>query len=155
MSPLAITILVAAIVLIDLMIVGAILSAVSASIREISKPFPPVTPAPDAITKNFQSFRLGLIGLGNSIHVSVDDRYLHLRPSMLARWIRVPPISVPWTQVQVIGPTSLSSRLKLGKSLKAKLGTLDIEGPQWCLQLAQAPTQPTEPLPDERQAIRR
>lgn len=150
MSPLTITILVTAIVLFDLMIVAAVLTAVSASIRTISKQFPPVAPAADAVTKNFQSFKLGLLGLGKCIHASVDEHYLHLRPCMLARWIRVPPMSVPWAQVQVTGST-FASRLKLGKSLKAKLGTLDIEGPEWCLNLAAQSTRTTESRPDERQ----
>lgn len=151
MSPLAVTILVAAIVLTDLMIVGAVLSAVGSSVRETGKEFPPVQPAADAITKAFQSFKLGMLGLGKCVHVSVDDQYLHLRPAMLARWIRVPPMSVPWAQVQVTGST-LASRLKLGKSLKAKLGTLDIEGPQWCLNLASQSTRTSESQPDERHA---
>ncbi len=151
MSTVAITIIVVAIVLTDLMIVGAVIRAVGSEMREVSKQFPPVAPAADAITKDFQSFRLGMMGLGKCIHVSVDDQHLHLRPSMFARWFRVPPMSVPWAQVQVIGPSALSRRLKLGKSLKAKLGTLDIEGPQWCLNLASQSTRTTESSPDERQ----
>jgi len=90
----------------------------------------PVQPlADDAITRRFQSFSLGIINMGWSIHASVDDRHLHLEPVRPLRWFGAIPMSIRWED--------LSKLNRNGKSVYMT-GGHRLVGPAWCFELLKA-----------------
>jgi len=94
------------------------------------KSYPPVEPAPDAVRKNYQSLSLGLINMGLSIHIAVDDQYLHLTPVKLLRACHAASASIPWDALEPMGGR---------KSTVVKLnGIHTITGPRWCMELVAA-----------------
>lgn len=128
-----IALLVGTILLVDLMVVGALFHALSQTMRDFSARFPGVEPLPHAERRSFQSFAFGMINLGGSVHVAVDDRFLHLKPTRVARWFGMKPMSVPWDHIQILGKTTF------GKKLRVRMGTEEVVGPAWCLGLAEPP----------------
>ena len=92
----------------------------------IMRAWPPCEPAPDAVRRNFQSFSLGLLNLGLSIHVAADDEHLHLTPARLIRWMGAIPASIPWNAMQ-----PMAGR----KGTAVKLGPHTMIGPRWCMEL--------------------
>lgn len=92
----------------------------------IMRAWPPREPGPDAVRRNFQSFSLGLLNLGLSIHVAADDEHLHLTPARLIRWMGAIPASIPWNAMQPMGGR---------KATAVKLGHHTMIGPRWCMEL--------------------
>ncbi len=135
MSPLVTTLLVCLFVVIDLAVVGAVLQAAGQTLRDFGKHFPGQPIGPDAVRKRFQSFKIGMLGLGGSIHVAADERYLHLQPAWAAAWLGMKPISIPWEAMV------LKQRASRWRSASVRIGKTTLEGPDWCLSLA-----PTEPV---------
>lgn len=89
---------------------------------------PPVEPAPGAVVKRWQSFNSGMLNLGWSVDVAVDETHLHLRPSPLGRVIGLRPASVPWEEVEFVKEGRFSARVKIAG--------IEIRGPKWCLTMA-------------------
>lgn len=116
----------------DVLIVWAIMRTAAATFADIAKDNPAVEPEPGAIRKDFQSFKIGLINLGYSIHVAVDASHLHLLPSLTARWIGMKPLSIPWERIKV-------QRIAKLTGAKVKIGRHIICGPKWCFELAAPP----------------
>lgn len=112
--------------------VGVIMLVVRALLRsslgKLAEQFPFTEPDPGAVRRNFQSFRVGLVNAGYSMHVAVDDGYLHLMPAAILRWCGVRAMSVPWAEIRVLR--------RFGGYRKAKVGAVDLYGPGWCLDLA-------------------
>lgn len=104
-------------------------AVVNSTWLKIAKAHPGVEPAPDAVRRNFQSFKMNLLNLGLCVHVSVDDAYLHLYPAAFIRWFGARPASVPWAAVEHLGPAMMRSH-------KAKIEGVMVWGPAWCLKLA-------------------
>jgi hypothetical protein len=81
-------------------------------IRSMWKPiadrFPPVEPQPDAIRRSFQSFKIGIMNFGWSMHVAADSRHLHLYPVLIMRMFGTTPVSIPWDQLH---PTRKGARV--------------------------------------------
>lgn len=127
MSTLTIILLVGMFLVLDVVLVGAILSMAGEPWRALGAAFPPVEPAHDAVKRNFQSFSIGLSNWGGCVHVSVDEHHMHLRPAMLMRWARLPGCSVPWDRVRV-------SKVR-GKHAHARVGNTELIGPAWALTL--------------------
>ncbi|GJQ28878.1 MAG: hypothetical protein HBSAPP03_07620 [Phycisphaerae bacterium] len=126
-----VVLIIAGAVAMDSLIVYALLSSFRAGTwGPMAKKFPPVAPAPGAVRREFESFSMGLFNLGWCVHVTVDDRHLHLDPAWLLRVAGAEPMSVPWSAV------TLEQRGKRRGFVKAKLGTQAIRGPAWCLSLA-------------------
>lgn len=120
-----IILLVSIFVVMDLTIIGAVIYAASGEIREFATTFPAKEPRPDAVRKEFQSFRIGIVGLGGSIHVAVDEDFLHLSPAWFARAVvRMKPVSIPWDKIESKGP-------RFGR-FRVQVGTTPIVGPKWC-----------------------
>ena len=94
----------------------------------VMKPWPPFEPAPEAVHRNFQSFKLGLLNLGWSVHVSVDQSHLHLRPARLIRWMGAASGSIPWNVMRPVSSTMVN------------IADHTLIGPRWCMELA-APDQ--------------
>lgn len=133
MHPLGVVAIVIMLMAMDGVIVWAVLRAAAQGTRKLAAGHAPVEPAPDAVRREFQSFKIGMISLGCSIHVAVDAAYLHLYPSMLARWIGMPPMSIPWEDITLKKESRLSG-------VRVRIGGVDISGPRWCLQLASPAT---------------
>ncbi len=119
------------IVAFDLLTVVLIRRFVGRTWQSMVDRFPPRDPAPDAVTRNFQSFRLGVINLGWSVHVAADESYLHLRPARFVRLFGCRPLSIPWDAISVV------RRSSNGRWATVRLaGAPPLEGPAWCLDLA-------------------
>lgn len=124
-----VALLIAAAALLELGFILIVLRALMAgSFGRLSARYPRREPAPDAVRKNFQSFKFGLVNAGLSVHVAVDEHYLHLYPAAILRWAGVRAASVPWSAIQLKG--------KWGPYRRAKIDGIDISGPRWCLDLA-------------------
>lgn len=119
--------------LMDAMVISAIASASRAAWRPLAEAFPPRMPAADAVVKRRQSFRLNWFNFGGCIHVAVDAGHLHLTPAAIARWFGARATSIPWDQIRIV---------KSGRKwIDAKVLTITLRGPAWCLSLV-------EPRPD-------
>ncbi|MEM1330476.1 MAG: hypothetical protein AAGG07_07940 [Planctomycetota bacterium] len=111
---------------------------VKGAFNDMARAHPATDPLPDAVSKRFQSFQIGIVNLGLCVHVAVDDECLHLTPIKLFRCIGALPSSVPWSAVEPVG--------KPGKRrAKVKIGMTQLRGPAWALSLATPP--PTEETP--------
>lgn len=97
--------------------------------NKIAMAHPGVEPAPDAVRRNFQSFKMNLLNLGFSVHVAVDEHYLHLFPTLFLRWFGALPASVPWEAIE--------APAKSIGSYKVKIEGVTVWGPAWCLKLAE------------------
>ena len=95
--------------------------------------YPAQPVAADAITRNFQSFKFGMVNLGCAIHVSADEKALHLTPAKFIRWFGGETVSIPWDAITV------RSRSRNGKWVTASLNGTTLMGPAWCLDLAEPP----------------
>ncbi len=134
--PIIITLIVAAAVLEPIILVWALLHF---GWGPLARSYP-AQPADDqAVTRSFQSFRMGLINLGFCIHVTVDERHLHLRPAAVLRWFGARAASIPWGSVEIV------KRSRLGPSITAKVDGRTLAGPAWCLELAESAPEPQGP----------
>lgn len=132
----------------DAIIVGALFRAVGHTWARMGAGCPPAEPAPDAVRRNFQSFRIGLMNAGQCVHVAADARFLHLSPARLLRWAGCAPISVPWDRVRARPASGVGDRVnaRLGKR-RASINGVEVLGPAWCLDLAQADPPGDDPRP--------
>ena len=102
-SAVTVLVLVTVIVAVDLMVVVLLLrTLLRFTWNALAMAHPEVEPAPDAVRRNFQSFRVGALNLGGCVHVAVDDAYLHLRPAAILRRLGARSISVPWDAVEAL-----------------------------------------------------
>ena len=99
--------------------------------RPVHERFPGREPDGDAITKRFQSFRLGIMNLGFSIHVAVDENHLHLTPAGYLRVFGARPLSIPWESI------AIQKRSRSKRWITAKVDRWTVVGPAWCLELAE------------------
>lgn len=98
----------------------------------ILSPYPPREPANDCISRRYQSFSLGTISMGGSVHASVDDDYLHLVPLTIWRTLGAQSASIPWSDLVPVGRSGC----------KAKVGGptgTTLQGPAWCMNLIDPP----------------
>lgn len=123
-----ITLLVSALVAVDLAVVGAIFSMCGAALRPLREAFPPVEPLPSAVRRRYQSFGFDLMNFGMCVHVAADERWLHLRPARFARWAGLRDMSIPWEAITL-------RKVKGGTAVAEVRGTR-VRGPAWCLRLA-------------------
>lgn len=122
-------IVIGVVVLIDLLLVPVLIVAtVNAMWQPIVDAHPAVDPAPDAVTRNNQSFRVGPLNLAYAINVACDEAYLHLSPARWARFMRIRPASVPWSAIEI--------RKTGTRWMTARIAGKIVQGPRWCLELA-------------------
>ncbi len=128
----AVLIVVLVIVAVDLILVPLILRAfVASSWGPISARYPAVGPLPDAVRRNFQSFKVGMANFGFSVHVAADSAHLHLLPTLLMRWSGMKPASVPWPAVRAEGrPGRRYAKVRINGQPQV------VVGPAWALSLA-------------------
>lgn len=124
-----IILLVGAIVVGDVILVGVVIYGVSAGLRSFSARWPAREPGAGAVRREFQSFKIGIVGLGWSVHVAVDEDHLHLSPAWLARRVGMRAMSIPWEAVTP-GRSLLGGR-------EVEVDGMVIRGPRWCLELAE------------------
>lgn len=123
--------IITAIVIGDFIIFSSIIAICMKKIWEpIAKAHPAQRPAADAVTKNFQSYRIDLLNLGFCIHTTVDEKYLHLAPVKFLQKLGARPTSIAWNYITEVKPSLI------GKTMSAHIGNRKIIGPAWCLELA-------------------
>lgn len=133
--PAALFTLILSIILVNTLLATVIvIYAVRAYWSPFAAKFPPREPSPDAIHRDFQSFRAGLLNLDHCIHVAVDADHLHLRPALFARLVRIQPTSIPWSAI------TLDRHGSSRRMLRAAIDGHDLRGPRWCLELAEPPS---------------
>ncbi len=93
--------------------------------------FPAHEPGAEAVRRPFQSFRVGILNLGFSIHATADERHLHLEPAAYLRRLGARAVSVPWEAIHV------EKRSRSGRWVTVKVDKWTITGPAWCLELAE------------------
>lgn len=139
MPPWKIAVMVVLFVIVDLVIIGAILHLAGATLRDLAKRHPRVEPLPGSVRKEFQSFRFNLVNLGGCVHVTVDERHMHLEPAWLVRVLmRMRPISIPWEAIRLepeSGRTRRFTRKYRSKYAAFKIGSVDAIGPAWALEV--------------------
>jgi len=124
-----IAIIVAVFLVVDTLVVGVLIGYfVRNTWQTIATRWPARPIAEDAVRRPFQSFSIGIVNLGWSIHVAVDEAYLHLDPARFWRWFGATRASVPWGAMELIG------RIR-GKWATVRIGAQRIDGPAWCLGL--------------------
>jgi len=96
----------------------------------MQRAYPSRTPSPDALRRNFQSFRFGIMNFGMSVHVAADEACLHLIPARLLRWFGAGVVSVPWESIRI------TKRHRGRRWVSASFGGRTVLGPAWCLDLA-------------------
>lgn len=131
MSPTTIILLVAVFLITDIVVVGAVMQMAGQSLRKLCAAFPPFPRNANAVERRFQSFNVGMVRLGFSIHAAVDENALHLAPTTVARWIGMKPMSLPWTAFEKVKPV-------IG-GIRASIAGVEIVGPKWCMELASVP----------------
>lgn len=131
-----VAIIVALFLIVDSIVVIALVRAFTLPLQELAKQFPAVTPGPDAVRRNFQSFSFGLLNAGWSMHVAADEHHLHLSPVFIMRLFSIPPLSIPWTHIRFIKRGRWTSRVLIAGDREK----LDVKGPRWCLDLASNPS---------------
>lgn len=119
---------VVAFVLMDLIIISTVIYAVTGSVRELAKRYPPHPPRPDAVVKRMQSFRFGMCKLGGCITAAVDEDCLHLTPNRFGRIFGAKAMSLPWDAIEVKGTR--------WKRTTAMVAGTQIMGPAWCFEVA-------------------
>lgn len=127
MSAWQIVILVAVIVAMDLIVVGAVLSALGGSLRKLAAEYPPAPPLPGAVRREFQSMRIDMLNLGYCVHIAVDERALHVFPTAIMRLLRLPGASIPWEAFS-------SAVRKNTRYAQARLGRSDVLLPLWAMR---------------------
>lgn len=111
--------------------VVVLIRAIAAGInRRLGAAYPWFAPAASAVTRRFQSFHVGGMGLPWGFHVSVDERALHLRPTAFASAVGLRATSVPWEAVR------FKKKSRSGAWATVSINGVGIEGPGWCLMLA-------------------
>ncbi|MHC4220071.1 MAG: hypothetical protein ACYSU7_16625 [Planctomycetota bacterium] len=97
----------------------------------IHKKFPTRAPDAEAVTRSYQSFKVGILNLGFSVHVAVDEHFLHLTPAAYLRGFGAGTLSIPWEAITV------EKRSRSGRWITIKIDKWTIMGPAWCLELAE------------------
>ena len=135
--------LIPAIIIADLAVMALLVWAIlKLGWAPVMRSWPARTPAPDAVVRNYQSFRFGLMNFSLSIRAAADEEHLHLTPGRLLRWVGAGPISVPWKSITV------KKRSRSGKWTTASFDGMTVLGPSWCLDLAE-PAEATSGGPAE------
>ena len=121
----------------DLFFIAIIVGTI---VRKTWKPFEVLYPAQEPLDQHtgrrFQSFSIGMVGLGMSIHVVIDDEYLHLTPAWFVRVFGLKPVSIPWDEIEPI-----PAKFSRGKYAKVSINQQKVTGPRWCFQLVLEPAQ--------------
>ena len=86
-------------------------------------------PLPGAVRREFCSLKIGMLSLGWSVHLTVDEAYLRFEPAMIGRVLGMKPAATPWSEVKY-----LRDRGRHGAVVSVR-GT-DILGPRDIFEIA-------------------
>ncbi len=113
--------------ILSITVVGYIAAVAAAAFHflwnPVLAPYPARRPASDAVRRRYQSFGLGIVNMGGSIHAAADDECLHLVPLRIWQALGARSASIPWSALTPIGR---SGRV-------ARLGACRLDGPAWCM----------------------
>jgi hypothetical protein len=131
-----VVLLVVGIVVIDLMIVGAVMTFLASMLNDMARRFPARAVlggvgGSGAVRKEFQSIRVDMYNLGGCVHLTVDEACLHIEPAWVIRRVGGKSMSVPWEAIVLEKP--LSARASRGV---ARIGGSRVLLPAWVLRLA-------------------
>jgi hypothetical protein len=127
--------IVIAVCVFDLAMTAFIISiAVRRNWEPLMARFPRHEPRPDALVRRHQSFSIGILNLGWSVHVAADDGHLHLTTVRWMQRLGARPVSIPWEAIEI------KTRRPGGRYTTVKVGALTMRGPAWCLDLAEPET---------------
>ncbi|MBU6414091.1 MAG: hypothetical protein KGS45_11530 [Planctomycetes bacterium] len=89
-------------VVVDLVVVGAVMTAaIEGVLGKLAKKFPAQPIGLNAKRRNFQSMSSGLVNLGFCIHIATDEQHLHILPTAFLRLFKAKPMSIPWDKVDL------------------------------------------------------
>lgn len=97
--------------------------------RPVFSKYPPQPHGPDAVTRRFQSFSVGFLNMGFSIHATTDSEHLHLEPLGIWQLLGASPASIPWS---ALTPERQSLAAIEGRT--ARLDGHLLFGPRWCFE---------------------
>ncbi len=110
-----ISVLVAAIVLIDGLVIFGIRAWVASMFDELTRVFPPRPVRADSQRKRFQSIRVNSSNLGGCVEIATDREHIHVLPMGFARLLGAREISLP-------REAFANAAKSFGGARKAKLG---------------------------------
>lgn len=123
-----VALLVVGIVIVDTVVISALIrSLIGGTWNKMAEKHPFTEPPPEAIRKNFQSLKVGLLNMGWSVHLAVDADHLHLMPAKFFRVMRARPISLPWDALVLKSKRKRYSDIKVGMTI--------ITVPTWCVEM--------------------
>ena len=121
----------------DLLVAATVVGfLVRRSWKPLEKDFPARQPSEPSVSRTFQSFAIGMANYGWSIHVVLDDDYLHLKPIWIIRQFGLNPISIPLDAIKPLPDLQSGRQFK-----KVLIGKQTITGPKWCFALVTEPAQ--------------
>lgn len=104
---------------------------VSSNYGPLADDFPADEIPQDAIFRRCQSFAFGLLNLGFSLAVAVDDHAVHLKPEPWARWMGIRPVSIPRGAMSAIGKPRGRWMMHELKVERPSGSTIELRGPSW------------------------
>ncbi len=122
----------------DIIVINALRMTAKEKFDRLAKDFPAQPMGKDPVRKRFQSVVLDWFSFGLSVHLAVDEQYLHMEPTRFARLFGGRAVSIPWDAFEAVNAGKWRT--------KAKIGMMKFEGPTWALALAASPQDPEDPL---------
>lgn len=104
---------------------------VSSNYGPLTEDFPAEEIPPEAHYKRRQSLAFGLLNLGFSVAVAVDDHAVHLKPEPWARWMGIRPVSIPRGSMSAIGKPRSRWIMHDFRIERPSGSTVELRGPAW------------------------
>jgi hypothetical protein len=102
--------------------------------KPIERRYPAAPQSREAIVKLGQSLQLGrLVRFNNAIAMAADEDHLHLIPISPMRMAGAKVVSIPWARVTDVGPPPGRFSMKL---TKAKVDGRTLATPEWAMSFA-------------------
>lgn len=142
MTPGQIAVVAVMFVLTDALVIGVLVIApIRSEWNGLALKFPAREFLPGAVVKEFQTFQLGLLNMGWSVHAAADSEFLHLRPARILRMLGAKGMSVPWGAINFVR----YRRVMRGHYADVSIGGQVLTGPEWCLELARRDDEQQKP----------
>jgi hypothetical protein len=124
--------IVAVFLFIDLVVVWAVMSMVRDGFFEpLHRQFPPREMLDGAVEKRFQSMSSGMVNMGSSMHIAVDDAHVHIAPAWVMRRLGGKPFAVPLAEVRVKSEAKLAKAKWEWWPVAGKFGKVEVSAPAW------------------------
>lgn len=106
-------------------------TVVASNFTPIADGFPEVETTHGLDYKRRQSFSFGLLNLGFSIAVAIDDRHVHMRPEPWAALLGVSPASIPSEAITAKGSRRGKWLLHEMRIEHPSGSVTELRGPRW------------------------